>query len=183
MIRLFVGIELPEKLRGRLAALGDGLDGVRWVPEDNLHLTLRFIGEVDHGQAEDVVEALERVRAAPFAITLYGLGTFGSGAKLRSLWVGLAPSPPLQALHEKVERAVQRAGLPPEGRRFTPHVTLARIKSGAAKARLGSFLERNGTIRSGPVPVRAFTLFESFLSSDGAIYQAVERFALAERAA
>ncbi|MBT5415957.1 MAG: RNA 2',3'-cyclic phosphodiesterase [Rhodospirillaceae bacterium] len=181
MIRLFVGLELPPALRERLAGLGAGIEGVRWVDEENLHLTLRFIGEVDGGQAEDIAEALDRVRAAPFKITLDGLGTFGSGARLRAVWVGVMPSPPLRALQGKVERAVQRAGLAGEGRRFIPHVTLARLGSGAAKDRLGPFIEYNAAFRSKPVPVTGFTLFESFLSSGGADYQAVERFPLAGR--
>jgi 2'-5' RNA ligase len=179
MIRLFVGLELPEKLRDRLAGLGAGIEGVRWIPEENLHLTLRFIGEVDEAQAEDIVEALDRVEAPPFEIVLDGLGTFGAGAKLRAVWVGVQPSPPLQALHRKIDRAVQRAGLPPEGRRFVPHVTLARLGSAAAKDRLEPFIAHNAAFRSRPVRVTGFTLFQSYVTSEGADYVAVERFDLA----
>lgn len=178
MIRLFVGLELPAVLRERLAGLGAGIEGVRWVDEENLHLTLRFIGEVDEAQAEDIVEALDRVQVPPFRIVLDGLGTFGAGARLRAVWVAVQPSPELDALHRKIERAVVRAGLPAEGRRFVPHVTLARLGSVAAREKLGPFIAYNAAFRSRPIRVSGFTLFQSFLTGEGADYVAVERFDL-----
>src|SRR3546814_9879790 len=109
-MRLFVALALPDHLRSRLAELCSGLPGARWVAPENLHLTLRFIGEVDGRDAEDIGVALSGIRLPRFAIALSGVGEFGDGRRLRSVWVGVEASDMLNRLHAKVEQAVQRAG-------------------------------------------------------------------------
>src|SRR5690242_13145374 len=127
MLRLFVGIALPPQLKLRLSLLASGVPGARWVDPGNMHLTLRFIGEVDEGVASDIDAALARIRAPRFAVTLTGIGHFG-GAAPRLLWAGVESNAALFHLRDKIEAAVVRAGLAAETRRFSPHVTLARLK-------------------------------------------------------
>jgi 2'-5' RNA ligase len=168
-MRLFVAIDLPADLRERLAALSNGIPGARWVAPENLHLTLRFIGEADGTQAQDIDAALTGLRAQSFPVTLAGLGRFGNGTKLRALWAGVEANPALERLQAKIEQALQRAGLPPEGRKFKPHVTLARFKNGS-NVRLLGYLEAHSLFYAEAFEVRNFVLYSSFLSHNGAIY-------------
>lgn len=174
-MRLFVAIALPEDVTDALSALCSGVPGARWVPPENMHLTLRFIGEVDGGACDDIAEALAAVRGQPFDLTLTGVGHFESRRQPRALWAGLVRSEPLARLRESVESAVQRAGLAPEGRKFAPHVTLARLKDAPAD-RVQQFLAAHNLFRSRPFPVTGFTLFSSFLSKSGAIYRPEAEF-------
>ena len=171
MVRLFVGVELPEDVRERLATLCAGVPGARWVPPENLHLTLRFIGEVDGGEAEDIYHALSAVRPRSFDITLSGVGHFGTSSEVKSLWVGVERNAELVALRDRIESALVRVGLEPEGRRFTPHVTLARLRDTPVH-RVSTFLAHNSLFRAGPIRVEHFTLFSSFLQGSGPIYTA-----------
>jgi len=182
MIRLFVAIEIPESVRLRMAALGAGVPGARWVESQNLHLNLRFIGEVDEGVFRDIAGVLEEVHAPGFDLTLEGIGYFGSGKAARSIHVEVARNPELGFLRDKIESALVRMGLPPEARKFSPHVTLARLK-GTSAERLGVFLAHNNLFHAGPIAVGRFTLFSSFLSHSGPIYRAERIYPLANRAA
>jgi len=164
-----VGLSLPDGVIARLAMLCAGLPGAHWTEPANMHLTLRFIGEVDEDAAEEIDHFLAGVEAPAFSLALSGLGTFGEGAKARAVWAGVAPSPELVRLHAKVESAVVRAGQPPEGRKFVPHVTLARLTQPQPQ-RLQSFIEGNNLFGAGPFSVDTFTLFESRLGKGGAIY-------------
>lgn len=170
MLRLFVAIPLPEQLCERMAQMAGGLDNARWVDPANMHLTLRFLGELDGRTAADVDAELGGVRVPAFEIELNGLGTFGSGRKVSALWVGVRGPEPLTRLQVKVEQAAQRAGVEPEGRKFRPHVTLARFK-GPPGPKLGDFLQRHGLFRSGPVEVDRFLLYSSKLTPNGPIYR------------
>lgn len=176
-MRLFVAITLPDDLRARLAGLASGLPNARWVTRDNLHLTLRFIGEVDGAQAHDVDAALAEISCPAFTLSLAGIDGFGSGGKVRSLWVGVEDCAELSRLHGKIERALQKSGLPPEGRKFKAHVTLARFK-GNPGPKLRDYLAHHALFRSEPFPVREFVLFSSFLSHNGAIYRPEAAYAL-----
>ncbi|GLR46876.1 RNA 2',3'-cyclic phosphodiesterase [Sphingomonas astaxanthinifaciens] len=170
MHRLFVALPLPKPIADLLLDLEDGPEGLRWVHADSFHLTLRFIGEVDGRTAEDAAAALAAVHVPRFDLRLAGVGQFhhkGSGA----LWAGIAPREPVAALAAKVERALQSAGLPPEIRAFTPHITLARW-SGPAPA-LGDWLRRHGTLSSEPWTVDRLVLFESRLGKAGPHYEEV----------
>jgi 2'-5' RNA ligase len=177
VIRLFVGIELPEPLRERMAALCGGVPGARWVSPENMHLTLRFIGEVEHGMADDIDAALMKLQAPRFDLTFDGTGFFGKPSAARTLWVGVRKCEPLMRLQGKVEIAMQRLGLPAEERKYAPHVTLARLR-GVPAARLGRFVEANGHFLAGPVPVEHFVLFSSALGNAGAVYTAEARYPL-----
>ncbi len=168
-MRLFVAIALPEDLRARLAGLQQGVPAARWADPDNLHLTLRFIGEADGGQAHDLDAALTQVRAARFEVTLAGVGRFGQGRKSRALWVGVKPVPELDRLRHKVEQAVQVTGFAPEGRKFKPHTTLARFK-GDPGHRLDDYLAHHATFRAESFVARDFVLYSSLLAQAGAIH-------------
>jgi len=169
-MRLFIALSLPDALREKLCGLCSGLPGARWVAPENLHLTLRFIGEVDGHDAEDIDAALSGIRFPRFPLTLSGVGEFGDGKRLRSVWVGVEANEMLERLQAKVEQAVRRAGQPPEKRKFKPHVTLARFKSHPGD-RLQSYFTERALFRCPPFEVADFTLYSSFLAHEGAIYQ------------
>jgi RNA 2',3'-cyclic 3'-phosphodiesterase len=173
MLRLFVGVELPPELKLRLSLLCGGIPGARWVDPGNYHLTVRFIGEVDEGLANDIDAALDRVRAPRFDVTLAGVGCFGE----RMLWVGVEKSMALVHLRDKVERALVRLGLEPETRRYAPHVTLARLRDANA-GRLKSFVEEHALFRAAPFAVECFSLVASYLTKSGAIYEDQADYAL-----
>jgi 2'-5' RNA ligase len=177
MHRLFVAIRPPEAIRDLLIDGMDDSPDFRWQDEEQLHLTLRFVGEVDRPIANDLADALSRVRAAPFDARISGAGRFeqrSSGA----LWAGVEPKAPLAALAAKVERACQSVGLEPERRAFHPHITLARWK-GRRTREVQDFLERKRGFASGPFPIDRFILFESRLSRHGAHYEEVASYPLA----
>lgn len=177
MHRLFVAIRPPEHIRDLLIDAMDDSPDFRWQDDEQLHLTLRFIGEVERPIAEDLANALSRVRAERFSIRIKGVGRFeqrNGGA----LWAGVEPKEPVAALAAKVERACQQVGLEPEHRAFHPHITLARWK-GRRTREVADFLERKRGLVSDPFDVDAFTLFESRLSRHGAHYEEVARFPLA----
>lgn len=169
MLRLFVGISFPPELKLRLSLLEARLPGARWVDAGNFHLTLRFIGEVDEGVAADIDEALARLKAKRFALHLAGAGVFGHG-KLRTLWVGVEKEAALWTLRDKIEQSLIRAGLPPEPRKFTPHVTLARLQN-PAMPDLQAFLAGNAGFRAPPLPVDRFSLIASFPTKAGSVYE------------
>ncbi|HXQ52075.1 MAG TPA: RNA 2',3'-cyclic phosphodiesterase [Stellaceae bacterium] len=166
MLRLFVAIDLPPELKLAVSLLCSGVPSARWVDAGNLHVTLRFIGEVDDGAASDIDEALARIDAPRFSLTLASVGHFGT----RMLWVGVERQPALFHLYEKIESAIVRLGFEPEGRRFAPHVTLARLK-GQADARVQGFLAEHALFRAAPFPVNHFSLVASYLTKSGAIYE------------
>ncbi len=177
-MRLFVAIALPDEQRARLATLANSLPGARWVAEENLHLTLRFLGELNSNEAGDVDATLAGTRMPDFEVRLEGISHFGEGRKLRSLWAGVQDNPALGRLRGKVELAVMRAGLPPEKRKFKPHVTLARFKSNPG-VKMQNFLAEYALFRAKPFKVESFTLYSSFLSANGAIYRPEAEYPLA----
>jgi RNA 2',3'-cyclic 3'-phosphodiesterase len=174
MLRLFVGIGLPPELKLRLSTLCVGVPEARWVDPGNFHVTLRFIGEVDEGLASDIDAALLRLSSPRFRLSLAGVGQFGT----RMLWVGVEKSEPLMQLHGKVESALQRMGLPPETRRFTPHVSLARLRQPLGP-KVQAFLAANALFRADPFDVTEFSLVASYLTKSGAIYEDQAEYSLA----
>ena len=170
MIRLFVALEIPEAIRTRLTLLEGGVPGARWASEDQMHLTLRFIGEVDGNVANDIDDALAGIRAPGFTLELAGVGEFG-GKNPRALWAGVRSNDALLHLQKKIETALQRIGLPPEERKFSAHVTLARMRS-APREKVMQFLTHHALFASGPFPVNRFVLFSSQLGSGGSVYHA-----------
>jgi 2'-5' RNA ligase len=176
-MRLFIGIALPEDLRARLSGMQQGVPGVRWVDPDNLHLTLRFIGEADSVQAHDLDAELVQVRTARFNVTLAGVGRFGQGRKSRALWAGVESIPELGRLHRRVEQAARAAGFAPEGRKFKPHVTLARF-NGDPGHWLHDHLAHHAAFRAESFQVHEFVLYSSLLAQAGAIYTAEAAYQL-----
>jgi RNA 2',3'-cyclic 3'-phosphodiesterase len=169
MLRLFVGIEFSPELKLRLSLLQSGIAGAKWVDPGNFHLTLRFIGELDEGTAADIDAALLRLKARPFSLQLAGVGTFG-GDKPRQLWVGVEREPALGALQGKIEQALMRVGLPPEPRKFTPHVTLARLRD-PKRADIQQFLAAHAQFRAEPLRVERFSLIASYPTKAGSVYE------------
>ncbi|MGF1456766.1 MAG: RNA 2',3'-cyclic phosphodiesterase [Alphaproteobacteria bacterium] len=166
-MRLFVALEVPEDVQDRLSDLQDALPHARWVDPAGMHLTLRFIGDLDRRTAEDVDDVLCGIAARPFSVRIEGVGTFGR--PVRALWAGVAPNPPLAALAEKVDAALNRLRLDIDRRKFTPHVTLARFREAPGPA-LEAYLSAHGSLALDPFPVTRFTLFSSFRSHGGAEY-------------
>ncbi|MBV6634120.1 MAG: RNA 2',3'-cyclic phosphodiesterase [Alphaproteobacteria bacterium] len=127
MLRLFVGLPVPETAAHAITACMGGLEGARWVSPENLHLTLRFIGDVDEAAASDIDAALGQITGDPVEISTTVLGHFGSGRTARNIWLGVDHDHALEHLQAKIERCLQMARLEPEHRKFLPHVTLARF--------------------------------------------------------
>ncbi len=177
-MRLFVALDLPWHVRERPAAMaGSGIPGARWVPPENYHLTLRFIGEVPGYQAEEIDHALAALKVRGFSLSLAGLGVFSKAGRGSALWVGVERNPQLEHLRGKIETALQRCGLEPERRRFQPHVTLARLDN-AVESKVAAFMQAHNLFRADPVQVEHFTLFSSLLGKEQAVYTAEVEYPL-----
>ena len=176
-MRLFVGIPLPDDVRARLAGLRGGLKGARWVVPENLHLSLRFIGEVAGGEDKDIAHALQTVSATAFDIRLTGLGAFDRRGRVHAIWAGVEKPDALARLRDSVESALVRSGLDPEHRKFKPHVTLARMKNCSA-SEVSRYLEAHNGFSAGSFDVGCFTLFRSHLGHGGAHYEALADYGL-----
>ena len=176
-MRLFIAILLPAPVREVLSELHSGLPGARWVEPEAQHLTLRFMGEVDAGEAEDIDAALTAIHVPAFDLAISGIGSFQSRRRVRSLWVGLGRSEPLERLQGKAESAVVRAGFEPERRKFKPHITLARLKN-IPVYHVGAYMETYGTFAMAPFAVTGFTLVRSYLNRDGPHYETLAKYPL-----
>lgn len=167
MIRLFVAVDLDPVSRGLLSGLGRTIPGARVVPEEQLHLTLRFIGEVEGTLFLDIREQLASVEASGFTLSVKGVGHFPPRGKPRVLWAGVEPAGELIILRNKINRALSRCGVAPEKRTFHPHVTLARLNN-SPTGRVMRFLAGNSFLLTPPFTVREFILYSSVLTSKGA---------------
>lgn len=176
MHRLFVALRPPQPVRVKLLATMDGVEQARWQSDDQLHLTLRFVGEVNGWMADELTDALAGVRVAPFALTVRGAGHFEKKGRSTALWAAIAPSEALTLLQRRIERACRSAGLPPETRRFVPHVTLARLAGNTVGA--GDWLARHGDLSAPDWPVSGFILYESTLGKAGADYTLIAKYPL-----
>ena len=174
---LFIAVPLPLDVAERLAGLGGGVPGARWVPAENMHVTLRYLGELDGMMADDVCASLAGIDSSPFEIAIEGVDHFGSRKEAHVVYAGVQPREPLKRLRDKIEIALQRIGIKADERKYQPHVTLARMRRGNAE-RVGRFLEVNGLLVSPPFHIDAFCLYESMRGRDGAIYREVERYPL-----
>jgi RNA 2',3'-cyclic 3'-phosphodiesterase len=168
MPRLFTGLEIPAAIRTRLSLIRAPLNGAKWVGQDNMHITLRFVGDVDERTADEFAAALGGISAAPFTVSICHAGAFG-GRDPRVLWAGVEGGEALDALYRANERAARAAGLPPDPRSFKPHVTLARMR-GVRHGAVARFLEENGALRAEPFVARRFVLFSARPGSGGGPY-------------
>ncbi len=176
MERLFVAIRPPAEIRTILLAAMGGISAARWQSDAQLHLTLRFIGEVDRHVAGDVHAALAGVRHPGFEIALDGVGAFEKRGRVDAVWAGVTPQEPLRVLHKKIDQALLRVGVAPDQRAYQPHVTLARLNRNAGP--VGGFVERSGGLSSPSFRIDGFSLFESRLTPEGAVYGEIERYSL-----
>jgi 2'-5' RNA ligase len=177
MPRIFTGLEIPDDIRQSLSMLRGGLPGARWIDPENYHLTLRFIGDVDDTMAREVIFMLGQVRRGGFELQLDGVSSFG-GRKPRAVVATVAPSSAVMELQAEHERLMQRIGIEPEGRKFTPHVTLARLRDTSSRA-VADYLSARGAFRSAPFLVSNFVLFSSRASVGGGPYVVEAAYPLA----
>ena len=175
MHRLFVAIRPPAAVRAQLLDMMEGVAGIRWLDDEQLHLTLRFIGEVDRHLGKDIAAALGAIHHPSFEIALSGIGSFerkGKGA----LWAGVSPHDQLKALHKKVDQACLRVGVPPDTRAYLPHITIARL--GKSAGPIDAFVLAAGGLTSPAFEIDAFCLYESDLTPSGPVYSVIERYLL-----
>ncbi len=174
--RLFVALRPPRRVRDILLAAMHGVSGARWQNDEQLHLTLRFIGEVDHHMAEDIAAALGALYAPAVRARIAGVGLFERQGRPHMIWAGVDPHEPLAALHRKVDQCLARVGVAPETRAFVPHVTLARLNRGSGP--VAAFLALNSDLASPGFEFGHVTLFESEMGHGGSRYHPVARYPL-----
>ncbi|SIQ87929.1 2'-5' RNA ligase [Rhizobium sp. RU20A] len=178
MPRLFTALEIPRSAAMSLSLLRGGLPGARWIDVENYHITLRFIGDVDGRTADEIVDRLDRIERPEFEIQLSGTGAFGS-KKPHSVFAGVSASPEMSALQAEIERICQRLGLPADPRKFTPHVTLARLRNTRVED-VVTYLAGRGNFHTLPFTVGRFVLLSSRDSVGGGPYLTEEVFPLME---
>ncbi len=178
-MRIFVALPLPDPIRRHLAGLRSGLPGARWVAPENMHVTLRFIGEVEGDEVDEVDAALAEIRVPVFDVSVGGIGFFDRGRKVHAVWAGIEAEGGLERLQRKVESAIVRAGFEPERRKFKPHVTIARLR-GTPAHHVGTYIEAHDGFASDPFRADHFTLFRSHLGREGAVYEALADYTLDE---
>ncbi len=178
MPRLFTGLEIPAEIGQSLSNLRGGLPGARWIDPENYHVTLRFIGDIDGMSANEIASMLFRVDRKPFEVKVQGLTSFG-GRKPRAVVATIAPSKPLMELQAELERMMQRIGLDPEGRKFIPHVTLARLHD-ASDQDVADYLSLRGYFPSKVFTAERFVLFSARASTGGGPYVVEDSYQLCE---
>jgi RNA 2',3'-cyclic 3'-phosphodiesterase len=176
MPRLFAALEIPDDVARELASLRGGIPGARWIDPENYHVTLRFIGDIDDVSAREIAYELARVRRKPFEVVLRGLVPFG-GNRPRAIVAQVEPSRPLLELQGELERLMRRVGLEPEGRKFTPHVTLARLRDTSSQA-VADYLSVRGYFPSRAFMASRFVLYSSRASTGGGPYIVEDAYAL-----
>ncbi|MFO7760491.1 MAG: RNA 2',3'-cyclic phosphodiesterase [Thermodesulfobacteriota bacterium] len=170
MYRLFVALDLPEDIRKELSLICYGLPGAKWVKEEQIHITLKFIGEVDGGLFRDIREELDGIKGEPFSLRIKGTGCFPPGKKPHVLWAGLEKSEELNQLKARVDNRLKGLGIEPEKRKFSPHITLARLFRAPVK-RVSQFLAGHSFFTLPAFKVKEFHLYSSMLNSGGAIHR------------
>lgn len=170
MYRLFIAIDFPDTVKEQIADICFGIQNARWVPFDQIHLTLRFIGEVDKAAFEEIKSVLQTLHAEKFELSLKGAGYFPPRKDPRVLWIGIKKSDPLIRLFNRIERLLKLIGLEPEKRKFHPHVTIARIKDKIHISKIMPFIAQNSLFSVPNIPIDEFFLYSSKLNRDGAIH-------------
>jgi 2'-5' RNA ligase len=182
MIRLFAALDLPPDIAAALTARQNGLRDARWRPLASLHITLRFFGDIAEDVASDLDEELGRLDAAPFEASLEAVGYFGEGDRIAAIWAGVAENAPLNALAAACERAARQAGLKPDTRRYTPHVTLAYLRR-PDPASVARWVQSHNLLRSPPFRIERFGLYSSWRGREGSQYRLEQEYSLSTRGA
>ena len=180
MPRLFAAILIPEPIRLRLSLLGAPLRGAKWVAADDLHLTLRFAGDIDGRQADEFADALALIESPPLSLRIAALGAFG-GREPKTVWAGLAPSPDLEQLQRLCDRSARQAGIAPDPHPYKAHVTLARLRGGNPHL-VAAWLAQHGGFTLEPFAVTEFVLLSAKPGTGGGPYAVEERYPLSDRA-
>jgi 2'-5' RNA ligase len=175
--RLFIAIDPPQEVREQLAALCCGLPDARWTPVEQLHLTLCFIGEVSGDHFLDIREALAELTIPPFPLQLRGVGFFPPRGLPRVVWAGVDRSEPLLVLQRKITTRLFQLGLEPDNRKYSPHITLARLNQTPA-AKVGKYLTLHGLFAGTPFTVDRFVLYSSILGRKGATHLVEQEYPL-----
>ncbi len=176
MPRLFAGLEIPAEIGQSLSNLRGGLPGARWIDPENYHVTLRFIGDIDGMSANEIASMLFRINRKPFEVKVRGLQSFG-GRKPRAVVASVEPSRPLIEQHSDLEREMHTSGLDPEGSKFNPHVTLARLHD-ASSQDVADYLSVRGYFPSRTFLASRFVLFSARASTGGGPYVVEDSYAL-----
>jgi len=179
-MRLFVALRPPPAVRDLLIDAMDGVEGARWQEDEQLHLTLRFVGEADARAADDLCAALGSLAAPASEARVAGAGSFDRRGRPDQLWAGLAPREPLAALARKVDRACAAAGFPPETRAYVPHVTLARLSRSADAGEARAWVARHGGLTSEPFRMERLILYRSHVGHAGTAYEVLDAWPLRE---
>ncbi|TKB05769.1 RNA 2',3'-cyclic phosphodiesterase [Desulforhopalus sp. IMCC35007] len=169
MIRLFVAIDIPENIRQEVQGMGRSIPTGRPVPENQLHITLKFIGEVDGTTFLDILDVLGKINQPKFSLCLKGVGVFPPRGIPRILWAGVPPVQNLVALRKSIERELAEINIPREKKKFSPHLTLARLNNPPI-TKLQQFLAGNALLKTSDFPVQTFNLYSSQLTPKGAIH-------------
>lgn len=175
--RLFVAIPVPAAMQARLASQRSGVQGVRWVDQESMHVTMRFIGDVERGVAEDIDANLSGIDAPEFEVGIRGIGQFEKGHRAHTLYAEIDREPALLHLQSKIESAVVRAGVSPAGRKFKPHITMARMR-GAADEKMAMMLESQGSFGAMTFDVEQFILFRCHLGAERPVYEPLAEYPL-----
>ena len=175
-MRFFVALPIPDSVAVRLLMMQGGVPGARWQAREQLHLTLRFIGEVDGRDASDLDEVLSGIDAPAFDLQLHGVGQFGN-KQPHNLWAAARPNDLLDHLQRKVDTAIRRIGQPQDAHKFTPHVTLGRLRHPDLD-KVREWLVTHALATSPEFAVDRFCLYSSKLTSDGSIYRIEKKYPL-----
>ncbi len=175
MIRLFVAIDIPDSIKKRVEGMGGSIPRAYPVPKEQLHLTLKFIGNIESSKLRDIQEGLEEISFQPFILSLRDVGTFPPRGTPRVLWVGIDPQEELCLLRNKIEKTLFTRSIPKEKRKYSPHITLARLQNSPIN-RLHQFLAGNSLLQSPEFPVDRFGLYSSQLTPKGAIHTVLRTY-------
>lgn len=176
-MRLFIAIPLPKEVKQQLLHLQQPIEGIRWQHPEQMHLTLKFLGEVDQQETGELLSALVNIDHPRFMISIEGMGGFPKNKQPTVIWVGIEGNELLTGLHQKIEEACWEIGIAPERRAYIPHITLGRVKNGSRQV-INAFVNLHQKFSVEAVPVNEFVLYQSELHPDGARHSRMQTFAL-----
>jgi 2'-5' RNA ligase len=178
MYRLFIAIDLPKPVKGRLEVLQKHLDGVKWIEQQQMHLTIRFLGNVDEYLYQKLLSNLKIIHSPSFVYSIKGVGVFPNVHRPKVLWAGVEADDRLSTLYQKIEKVVVSSGFDPEERDYKPHITLGRVKQRLHSEECQSFLEKYENLEITDIKVDNFILYQSRLTRHGALHQQVQQYSL-----